>query len=312
MLYAHHQLTYTGRMISRLFNALYANAYLLLALTALFWAGNAVVGRGVHEDVPPMALAWWRLVLSLLILLPFVWRSVKNDWPTVRAHWKWLAFFGVTGAGLFNMSFYFGLHYTEALNALVIQTSGPVLIVIATATLFGDRLTRNQTLGISVALVGVLIMIARGDPGTLASVSFNIGDLGVVAAMVSWAIYTAFLRKRPAMGELSFIATTFMAALLFTTPFFAVEHLSGWQLQPTWQTLFAVLYVALFPSILAYIFFNRGVHLIGANRAGICLYLVPLFGAVMAITLLGEEPRLYHAIGIALILAGVSLAARRS
>lgn len=298
-------------MFARLLKALYANAYLLLALTSLFWAGNAVVGRGVHGEVPPMALAWWRFVLSVAIMLPFVWRDLMRDWPIIRAQWRWLAFLGVTGAGLFNLGFYFGLNHTQALNALVIQTSGPVLIVIATATFFGDRITRFQAVGIAISLVGVLIMIARGDPGVLTSVSFNVGDLFIVAAMLSWAVYTAFLRKRPAMGDLSFVAVTFMAALLFTTPFFAVEHLAGRQLQLTWQTLSAVLYVALFPSILAYIFYSRGVQLIGANRAGICLYLVPFFGAVLAITFLGEKLQIYHAVGIALILGGVILASRK-
>ena len=312
VLYAPHHLTYTDGMISRLLKSLYTNAYLLLALTALFWAGNAVVSRGVHGEVPPMALAWCRLLLSLLILLPFVWSDVKKAWPTVRKHLAILGFLGATGAGIFNMSFYFGVNYTEALNALVIQTSGPVLIVLATAIFFGDRINRNQAVGIAVSLVGVLTMIARGDPATLKSIMFNIGDLGILAAMIAWAVYTAFLRKRPPLQPLSFIALTFFVALVFVTPFFAVEHMSGWQLQPTWPTLFAIGYVAVFPSILAYICYNRGVELVGANRAGIGLYLVPFFGAILAITFLGEEPKPYHALGLTLILAGVLLAARKS
>ncbi len=298
-------------MPRRFAHALYANAFLLLSLTALFWAGNFVLGRGVHGHVPPVALAWWRWFLATLIVLPFAWPHLKRDWPVVREHWRILALLGVTGAGLFNTFAYIGLNHTTALNALVLQSSGPVLIVLATFALFGDRVSRAQGVGIALSFIGVLMMVARGDLAVLGGLTLNAGDLGILAAALTWAVYTAFLRRRPEMHWLSFTVVTFGVAVLVNTPLMAIEHLSGWQLQPTLQTVGAIAYVAVFPSVLAYIFYNRGVELIGGNRAGVFMHLVPLFGAALAIGLLGEQPRAYHALALVLILAGVTLAARK-
>ncbi len=298
-------------MIRRLADTLYSNAYLLLSLTALFWAGNYVVGRGVHGHVPPVALAWARWVLATLIVLPFAWPHLKRDWPAIRANWPVLVFLGVSGAGLFNTLAYLGLNYTTALNGLVLQSSAPVLIVLATFLMFGDRIRAPQGFGIALSLAGVLGMVARGDIGVLASFQLNKGDILLLMAMVTWAVYTAFLRKRPDIHWLSFTAVTFATAAALNTPLVMAEHLSGWQLQPDFETALAIAYVSVFPSVLAYICYNRGVELIGANRSGVFMHLVPFFGAALAIGLLGEEPRAYHAVGIALILAGVTLAARK-
>jgi drug/metabolite transporter (DMT)-like permease len=298
-------------MISRLATKLYANAYLLLSLTALFWAGNFVLGRGVHEYIPPIALAWTRWCLATLIIVPFAIPHLKRDWPVIRANLPILLFFGIIGVGAFNTLSYTGLNYTTALNALVLQSSGPILIVLMSFFIFGDRISPRQALGITCSFTGVLVMVARGDFSVLASFELNRGDLLLLAALGLWGLYTAYLRKRPAIHWLSFTATTFLIGALINTPFYAWEHLTVRQLHFDAQTLAAIAYVSIFPSVLAYICFNRGVELIGANRAGVCLHLVPLFGAVLAITLLGEEPRAYHFIGIALILAGVTLAARK-
>ena len=298
-------------MISRLGQKLYSNAYLLLSLTALFWAGNFVLGRGVHEHVPPIALAWTRWCLATLIILPFAIPHLKRDWPVIRASMPLLLFLGIVGVGAFNTLSYTGLNYTTALNGLVLQSSGPILIVLVSFLIFGDRISPRQAFGISVSLTGVLVMVARGDPDVLAGFELNRGDLLLIAALVLWGLYTAYLRKRPAIHWLSFTAVTFFIGAIVNTPFFVWEHLSVRQLQLDTQTIAAIAYVSIFPSVLAYICFNRGVELIGANRAGVCLHLVPLFGAVLAITLLGEEPRTYHYIGIALILTGVTMAARK-
>lgn len=299
-------------MISRLAEKLYSNAYLLLSLTALFWAGNLVLGRGIHEHVPPIALAWTRWCLATLIILPFAIPHLKRDWPVIRANLPMLIFFGVVGVGAFNTLSYTGLNYTTALNALVLQSSGPVLIALVSFLVFGDRISLRQALGITTSLTGVLVMVARGDPNVLAGFEFNRGDLWIVTALILWGLYTAYLRKRPAIHWLSFIGVTFVIAIVINTPFFVWEHLASRQLQLNTQTLAAIAYVSFFPSVLAYICFNRGVELIGANRAGACLHLVPLFGAILAIVLLGEEPKTYHFIGIVLILAGVTLAARKA
>lgn len=310
VLYATSCLLYTDHMFARLFNALYANAYLLLALTALFWAGNFIVGRGVHEHVPPIALAWTRWCLATLIVLPFAIPHLRRDWPAIRANLPILFFLGTIGVGAFNTLTYSGLVYTSALNAVVLQPSGPILIVLASVVFFGDRVSPLQALGIAISLIGVLTMVVRGDFSTLQDFSLNSGDLFILAALALWGVYTAFLRRRPEIHWLSFVAATFLIGLLVNTPFVIWEHMSGRQLRFDAQTAAAIMYVAVFPSVLAYTFFNRGVELIGSSRAGVCLNLVPLFGAVLAIALLGEQLRAYHVIGITLTIAGVTLAAR--
>lgn len=298
-------------MIRRFAAALYGNAYLLLALTALFWAGNFVIGRGVHGHVPPVALAWCRWTIASLIVLPFAWPHLKRDWPRVRENWAILTWLGVIGVGSFNTLSYIGLNYTTALNALVMQSSGPLLIALTCVMLFGDRLTLPLALGIALSLTGVLFVATQGKPAVLADLQFNQGDLWILAALAAWALYTAYLRKRPEIHWLSFLAATFVVGAAVNTPLFIAEHLSGWKLQLSIETLLAVAYVSIFPSILAYIFFNRGVELIGGTRAGLCLHLVPIFGTGLAIVLLGEALRLYHVIGFALVIAGVGLAARK-
>lgn len=299
-------------MISRLFEKLYENAYLLLALTALFWAGNFVIGRGVHEHIPPIALAWTRWVLAAAITLPFAYPHIRREWPVIRKNLPILFFFGTVGVGAFNTLSYSGLNYTTALNALVLQSSGPILIVLSSFLIFGDRISTRQGLGIMLSLAGVLLMVSRGDLTVLSGFELNRGDLLILAALFLWGFYTAFLRKRPSIHWLSFICVTFMFGALVNTPFFIWEHLAVRQMTMDVPTLLAILYVSIFPSILAYICFNRGVELIGANRAGVCLHLVPLFGAILAIFLLGEKPQAYHFVGIALIIGGVTMAARKA
>ncbi len=298
-------------MFARLAEKFYANAYLLLSLTALFWAGNIVLGRGVHETIPPIALAWTRWCFASLVILPFAYSQLKRDWPAIRANLPILVFLGVLGVGAFNTLSYTGLNYTTALNALVLQSSGPILIVLASLAIFDERISLRQAIGIAISLTGVLFMVARGDFSVLAGLELNRGDLLLIAAIVLWGFDTAVLRKRPAIHWLSFAAVTFIIGAAVNTPFFVWEHVSVRQLHFNAQTLGAIAYVSIFPSVLAYICFNRGVELIGANRAGVCLHLVPLFGAILAIALLGEAPRIYHLIGFALILTGVILAARK-
>ena len=287
------------------------NAYLLLIMTAAFWSGNFVVGRGVHGTVPPIALAWCRWSLAFLVVLPFALPYLRRDWSALKANAGILALLGTMGIGCFNSFAYIGLNDTTALNALVLQSSGPVFIAMATFICFGDRISWRQALGILISLSGALVIVARGDAGRLLALELNKGDAWVCAAFVTWAIYTAFLRKRPNVHTLSFLAVTFFVGVAVNTPFLVLEYLAGARMQPTFGATLAILYVAIFPGLVAYIFYNRGVELIGANRAAPFLHLVVVFGALLAIVLLGESLELYHIVGIALILPGVSLAARK-
>lgn len=297
---------------SHLMGRAFGNAYLLLSLTALFWAGNQVIGRAVAGHVPPVALAFLRWSLAAVLMLPVCWPYLRRDWPAMKAEMPHLVLLTVTGSATFNTLQYIGLNYTTAINSLVLNSAAPILIAIACFGIYGDRLKASQLTGILVSTAGVLIVLTRADVATVTGLSFNRGDVLIIFTMVLWGIYTALLRKRPDAHWTSFAFILYALAGVFNFPFFVWEHWSGWRLQPTLETALAVLYVAIFPSVLAYTFYLRGVELIGGQRAGAMIHLVPLFGTLMSVAFLKEPLQIYHLVGFALILGGVTLAARKA
>ncbi len=287
------------------------NPYLLLALTALFWSGNHILGRAIAGHVPPLGISMARWAVGAIVLWPFAQRHLRRDWPAIRRHWRILAFLALSGGAVFGAGQYLGLQYTTALNVSVMNSLAPVLIAAAGAALFGDRLAPVQMAGIATSLLGVLVVVTRGEPAVLGRLDFNLGDLIIMGNMAVWAVYCAYLRFRPAIHWLSFIWVFSAIAGAASLPFHVWEHLGGYGFRADFTTLLAVLYVAIFPSILGFAFWNRGVALIGANRAGAFLHLTPLYSALLATALLGEELRLFHVLGFALILAGVRFAAAK-
>lgn len=285
--------------------------YLLLTLTALFWSGNFIVARAVHADVPPLGLVFWRWLGALVVVLPFAWGPLMADWPVIRRHWRIVLALAVIGVASFNTLVYLGLQTTTALNAVLLQSAIPICIFVFAFVLFGDTVRPLQALGIALSLTGIGAILARGDLSTIRGLAFNRGDLLVFAAVVCWAIYSVLLRKRPALHPLSFLTVTIAVSVVGLAPLYAWEISAGRVTHFDRPTLLAVGYIAIFPSVLAYLFYNRGVDLIGANRAGTFIHLMPLFGSIMAILFLGESFQLYHAVGIALILGGLTLAARQ-
>lgn len=290
---------------------LIGNPYLLLALTSLFWSGNHIVGRAIGGHVPPFAISALRWLIPSLLLWAFAHRTIAKDWPAMKASWKILLWLGITGGTMFTSLQYVGLQYTSALNVSVLNSLTPVLIVATSAMIFRDPVTPLQIAGIITSLLGVLAIIAQGDIATLLHLSFNGGDILIVFNMLLFSVYTAYFRLRPQISPISFLFAFGAVSVLGTLPFAIVEGLSGYTLQANWETLGAVLYVALFPGFLAYLFWNRGVELIGANRAGPFQHLIPLYSAILASTLLGEQLHLYHVAGFALIIGGVWLASTK-
>jgi drug/metabolite transporter (DMT)-like permease len=299
-------------MLERFLRPTAANAYLLLVLTTLFWAGNHAIGRWSAGLVPPVTLAFMRWSGAALLVLPLAWPLLKRDWPAIRANLPILLALGLTGAGLFNTLQYIALNGTTATNAGIINSASPVLIALLAFALYGDRVRPAQIAGIGMSLIGVLVVVGKGSLATLASLEVNHGDLVMLAAVVIWALYTVLLRKRPAMHVLSFAAVTYVIASALNALLAAFEVASGASVTWSAPVVAAILYTAIFPSFLAYLFFNRGVEIIGPTRAGAFMHLVPLFTVALAMIFLGEEPHFYHAAGLALILAGVWTAARRS
>lgn len=287
-------------------------AYLLLCLTMSFWAGNFILGRGVHAHVPPIALATMRWTLASLFILPVAINYLREDWPVIRKNLPILIFFGTIGVGAFNTLQYSGLNYTSSLNGLVLQSSAPLCIVLASFLLFGDRIALHQAIGIAVSSLGVLVVLAKGDLEKLLALHFGFGDLLLIIGVICWAIYTAVLRKRPNIHFLSFAAVTFIIGATVNMPLWILEMSTGRTLHADLTTVLSIAYVSIFPSVLAYIFYNKGVEIIGPARAGSFIHLVPFIGGALAIALLGEEPRLYHLAGFGLILAGVWLTAHKA
>ena len=290
---------------------LYDQPYLLLTLTALFWGGNVVLGRSVAGHVPPIGLAFVRWSGAFAILVGFAWPQIRRDWPMARRHLAMMGVLSLTGVTLYNTLAYYGLQYTQAINGLLLQSSSPVLIAICTFLLYGERLNVKQALGVLLSMLGVVLIVTGGDLMRLTELRLNAGDLWILLALAIYALYSALLRRRPPMHGLSFLALTFGFGALLLAPAFLWEVSTGFRLKPDLTTTLACLYVAIFPSILAYFCFNRGVELVGANRAGPFFHLIPLFGAALAFVLLGEAPHPYHALAFALIISGVVVATRR-
>jgi drug/metabolite transporter (DMT)-like permease len=286
--------------------------YLLLSLTALFWAGNIVLGRYVAGHVPPMTLSCVRWIGAFLMLLPFAWPHLERDWPVLRARLPLMIGLSATGFAFNNALSYWALQYTEALNALLIQSGGPLFVALWSLVLFGVRLTRAQLAGIAISLTGVLTIILRGDLGTLAGIRFNVGDVMFAGALLSFGLYSALMPRRPVTHQLSLISFTVACGALLLLPFSIWEYSTGRALKFDAITMATLAYVVIFPSTLAYLFFNRGIALIGPNRAAPFFHLVPVFGSAMAILLLGEQPRLFHLVGYLLVLAGVVVASRQA
>jgi drug/metabolite transporter (DMT)-like permease len=291
---------------------LWRSPRLLLASSSLFWAGNFVVGRAVHAAVPPFGLAFWRWIGGLVLVLGFAWPHLRRDAPVLRRHWPMLLLLAGLGVSAYSALIYRGLQSATAINALLLQSAMPLVILVCCFALFGERARPSQLAGIVVSLLGVAVIVTRGMPRLLLAVSLGPGDPWVLLAVLAYALYSALLRKRPPVHPLSFLAASFAFGAALLAPLYAWEHLSGAPTRPSAAGYLAIGYLALFPSCLAYMFYNRGVELIGATRAGQFFHLMPVFGTLLAVMLLGEPFEWYQGLGIALIAVGILLAGLRA
>jgi drug/metabolite transporter (DMT)-like permease len=286
--------------------------YLLLSITTICWAGNAIVGRLAAGHIPPVTLTFLRWSLAFLIILPFAWKHLVRDWAAIRARLGTMIVISVTGISIFNTLQYWALEYTQALNTLLLQSTGPLIVAVWSLVLLGVRLTLMQAAGVVLSLMGVLVILLHGDLTTLTNIEFNKGDLIFTVAMVVFGFYSVMTLKRPAIHGLSLAAFTFGCGAVSVIPMLIWELASRPVMALNTANLLSLLYVAVFPSTLAYMCWNRGVHLIGANRAAPFFHMVPLFGSVMAMVFLSERPQPFHIVGFALVLMGVFVASRKA
>ena len=286
--------------------------YLLLSLTAFFWSLNWVIGRAIAGHVTPFALTYIRWIVALALMLPFAWPAIRAHKDVIRRDWKKIVWLGFWGTRLHNVFAYAGLQYTTATNGVILNSSVPVMIIVLGWLIYRDTITRLQSLGVAISMLGVFAILTRGDLGVLANFQLNKGDVIVVVGMVFWAAYTVFLRHKPVgLPGLALLTCCAVVGVALLTPLFVIEmvFLDG-RIEVTPATLAAMLYVGIFPSFVGYIFWNRGVAEVGPNISGIFMHLMPVFGSLLAWLFLGERIQLFHIVGIALILSGITLTTR--
>jgi len=302
----------TSSASARSGNWLANQPYLLLSITALCWAGNAIVGRLAAGHIAPVTLSFLRWSFAFLIILPFAWKHLVRDWAAIRGRLGIMILLSITGIGAFNTLQYWALEHTQALNTLLLQSAGPLVVAVWSLLLLGVRLTLAQAAGVMLSMAGVFVILLHGDLTTLSKIDFNIGDLIFVVALALFGLYSVLSLKRPDIHGLSFVAFTFGAGAACLIPLFIWELFARPPMQIDTANLLTLFYVAVFPSTIAYLCYNRGVQLIGANRAAPFFHVVPVFGTIMSIVFRGEHPQAFHFIGFALVLTGVFVASRKA
>lgn len=286
--------------------------YLLLTLTALFWSGNMVIGRGVRADVPPMALAFWRWAIALLLVLPLALPHLKTQWPQLKQGWKPVLLLGVLGVGCYNTFAYIALQYTSATNAVLLNSFIPVATIAISWAFLGKHLRRIEGIGVLISLCGALTIVAHGDFNILLHLNLNLGDVWMLGAVLVWAIYTVGLAWRPAgVHPMLMLGAMTAVGLLALTPAYLWEIAGGRQINLHAASLASIAYVGVFPSFVGYIFYNRGVAEVGANKASLFIHLMPVFGTLLSALFLGEIPYWYHYLGIGLIFTGIWLTTKK-
>lgn len=283
--------------------------YLLLVLAASFWGGNFNVARAFNLEIPPMGLSFWRWVVAGLILLPFVWRPMRQQWPAFKQNFPLVLALGILGVSGFNTLVYSGLQTTTATNGVLMQSVNPIFIIILSSLLLGEFASKRQWLGIVISLLGVLAILIQGQLANLWKLDFHAGDLIILLAVLDWGLYTVLLRKLPnELKGLPILGYTIAIGVLGILPLYLYEiTMTSRSMPVNWISISSVLYVAIFPSVLSYLFWNHGTQRIGANRAGQFAHVVPISGIIIAVLLLGEELHLYHLVGVALVAAGIVL-----
>ena len=284
---------------------------MLLALTAFLWAGHWIVARAVVPTMTPVGMAFWRWAAAIAILAPFAWGHLRSDWTRIRSGWKPILFFGTCGTVLYNSIGYMGIQQTTATNAVLLQSVTPGIIPLVAWLLFRERIGPRTAFGLAISFAGVLAIVSRLDAAVLAAFEVAQGDLWLLANVFLWALYTVCLRWRPrGLHPLAFMLAVMLGGMATGLPAYALDLAAGGRVEANWGAALGVLYLAAFPSVLCYVMWDRGVAAVGPARAGAYLHLIPLAGSLMAMAFLGEQLRLFHLVGIALIFAGVFLVSR--
>lgn len=284
------------------------DAYLFLIATTLLWGGNAIAGKMAVGHISPMLLTSARWLFAAIILFALGWKNLRTDWPLVKHNWLLLSALGAIGFCIFNVALYTALNYTTAINVSIEQAGVPMLIFLLNFLFFRLKASWGQIAGLIMTIIGILIVASHGEPARLLALDLNFGDAIMLAAAIVYAGYSVMLRFKPAIHWQSLMIVLCASAFIFSLPFTVAEFALGAGIMPDARGWAILAYVTLGPSIAAQIFYIRGIELIGANRAGLFINLVPIFGTLLSILLLGERFQAYHAVALALTFGGIWLA----
>ena len=287
-------------------------AYLFLILTTLFWAGNFIVGEQASRfDIPPFTLNFYRWTFAWLILAPFTIKEIIEKKNHIIENIKLIIVLGITSITIFNSIVYYSLNFTQVISGVLMISTIPVMIIVFCWILKIEKSNVYQILGVIFSLFGVIVIITKADLVILLNLNFNRGDLWMVVAMFSWAMYSALLRKKKLeISQLSLLQIIISAGLVFLFPAYLIELSLGHKTSIHLPFILILTYVVFFPGLASFIFWIKGISIIGSNRAGIFLHLIPIFSTIMAIIILKEKFMFYHLIGALLIVAGIILSSK--
>ena len=295
-------------VLERLASRAYGNAWFLLFLTTLFWGGNVVAARLAIGELSPMVLVCLRWAVVSLVLAATVRQRLRHDLGKLRSSWLYVTLMGAAGFTLYNALYFEAAHWTQGVNLAILQGVSPAFILIGARCVFGMRIGAVRWAGLVLTLAGIALIATRGDLTTLAGLRFNAGDLLMIAASAIYAAYTLALPRRPQVPAFAFFTGLAFAAFVTSLPLMFAEIAAGAAVWPRGLGLLVLAYIAIFPSLLAQVFFIRGVELIGPARAGLFYNLVPVLGALLAVVFLGEPFEWYDGAALVLVVAGILLA----
>ena len=282
--------------------------YLSAIAATLFWSGNFTIARGVIENIPPVSLAYWRWTTAIIILAPFAINPLISDWPIIKKHYIYLSITSILGVSIFNTLIYIAGHSTTAINMSLIAITFPIFIIVISRIIYNELITLNKGFGVVTVMAGVILLITKGDLSILKNISFVAGDLWMLLAAISFALYSILIKQKPAgLGMLSFQLSTFIIGLLFLMPFYIWESVNtDFQIQSIDKNIFySILYLGLFASLFSYILWGKAVELLGPMKSSMIYYTLPIFSGFLAYLILGEEIENIHLLSMLLILIGV-------
>ena len=289
-------------------------AYIFLILTTLFWAGNFIVGKAASLfEIPPFTLNFYRWTFAWLILAPFTIKEIIEKKNYIFGNIKLIIILGITSITIFNSIVYYSLNFTQVISGVLMISTIPVMIIVFCWLLKIEKTNIFQILGVIFSLCGVVVIITKANLTILLNLNFNKGDLWMVVAMFSWALYSALLRKKKLeLSQLSLLQTIISAGLVFLLPAYLIELALGYKANIHLPFILTLTYVVLFPGLASFILWIKGISIIGSNRAGIFLHLIPIFSTIFAIIIFKEKFMLYHLIGAILIISGIILSSKKN